>query len=205
MEDDPLSLARKLMAAGTYSLGLTVAPIREHAPLPLRVISSLLIIAAFTIAIGVPLLLSGVTGFNLWQGEGISMQPTFYEGDFVVTRDVPAGDLEPGDIVLFQEGEKHVMHRIVSIQPDAAGEVTLITRGDNNPANDPPVPESALIGKLVYDLSWLPMLPVDLSGTGLFVAEWITSVMLISVGLVLRRSPTRPSRATLRRSYVRAS
>ena len=191
------------MAAGTYSLGLTVAPIREHAPLLLRILSSILIIAAFTIAIGIPLLLSGVTGFNLWQGQGVSMQPTFFAGDFVITRDVPTEDLQPGDIVLFQEGEKHVMHRVVSIQAPADGEASLITRGDNNPADDPAVPESAIIGKLVYDLSWLPRLPVDLSGTGLFVAEWITSVMLITIGLILRRNPARPSPATLRRSYVR--
>ena len=79
------------MAAGTaFPLGLTVTPVRAHAPLLLRIISSILIITAFTIAIGVPLLLSGVTGFNLWQGEGVSMEPTFYEGDFVITRDVPA-------------------------------------------------------------------------------------------------------------------
>jgi len=191
------------MAAGTYSLGLTVAPIREHAPLLLRILSSILIIAAFTIAIGIPLLLSGVTGFNLWQGQGVSMQPTFFAGDFVITRDVPTEDLQPGDIVLFQDGEKHVMHRVVSIQAPADGEASLITRGDNNPADDPAVPESAIIGKLVYDLSWLPRLPVDLSGTGLFVAEWITSVMLITIGLILRRNPARPSPATLRRSYVR--
>jgi signal peptidase I len=192
------------MAAGTaYRLGLTVAPIREHAPLLLRIISSALILAAFTIATGIPLLLSGVTGFNLWQGEGISMEPTFVEGDFLITRDVPTADVKPGDVVLFQEGPKHVMHRVISVQAGAGGEATLITRGDNNPANDSPVPESAVIGKLVYDLSWLPHMPVDLSGTGLFVAEWITSVMMITVGLVLRRNPSRPSPATLRRSYSR--
>lgn len=192
------------MAAGTaFPLGLTVAPVREHAPLLLRIVSSFLIITAFTIAIGIPLLLSGVTGFNLWQGEGISMEPTFYEGDFVVTRNVSASDLQPGDVVLFQEGEKHVMHRIVSIEAGAAGETTFITQGDNNQVADPPVRESALIGKLVADLSFLPKLPVDLSGTGLFVAEWIVSVSLITLGLLLRRNPSRPSRAALRRSYLR--
>lgn len=192
------------MAAGTaFPLGLTVAPVREHAPLLLRIVSSFLIITAFTIAIGIPLLLSGVTGFNLWQGEGISMEPTFYEGDFVVTRNVSASDLQPGDVVLFQEGKKHVMHRIVSIEAGAVGETTFITQGDNNQVADPPVRESALIGKLVADLSFLPKLPVDLSGTGLFVAEWIVSVSLITLGLLLRRNPSRPSRAALRRSYLR--
>lgn len=193
------------MAAGsTYPLGLTVAPVRAHAPLWLRIISSFLIITAFTIALGVPLLLSGVTGFNLWQGEGVSMEPTFHAGDFVITRDVSADELKPGDVVLYQNGEKHVMHRIVSITPTTRGqEATLITRGDNNPVDDAPVPESALIGKLVYDLAWLPKLPVDLSGTGLFVAEWLTSALLITVGIVLRRNPSRPSPARLRRSYIR--
>jgi signal peptidase I len=192
------------MAAGTaYPLGLTVAPIRQPAPLLLRVISSFLILTAFTIAIGVPLLLSGVTGFNLWLGQGESMEPTFFEGDFVITQKVSADNLKAGDVVLFQGGDTRVMHRIVSIKTTAGGDTTLITRGDNNQADDPPVPEGALIGKLVYDLSWLPRPPVDLSGTGLFVAEWLMSVTLITAGLLLRRNPSRPSPATLRRSYSR--
>ncbi len=192
------------MAAGTvFPLGLTVSPVRERASLPLRILSSLLITLAFSIAIGVPLLLSGVTGFNLWLGAGESMLPTLHAGDFVITEGVPAAELQTGDIILYQGSDKHVMHRIVSIETAPDGELTFIARGDNNNADDPPVPESAYIGKLVYDPSWLPRIPIDLSGTGLFVAEWLTSVMLITTGLVLRRNPSRPSRARLQRSYSR--
>ena len=178
------------MAAGsTYPLGLTVAPTREHAPLVLRIVSTLLIMVALAIAIGVPLLVSGVTGFNLWQGTGKSMEPTLSAGTFVITRDIPAAELTPGDIIMFEGEDRHVMHRIMSMDFAADGNATFITRGDNNNADDPPVAESAVVGKLVYEVSWLPRLPVDLSGTGLFVAEWLVSVSLITIGLVLRRNP----------------
>jgi signal peptidase I len=192
------------MASGTtFPLGLTVAPAREHAPLPLRILSSLLITTAFAIAIGVPLLLSGVTGFHLWYGSGQSMEPTLEAGDMMITRQVSAAGLKPGDIIMFDGGENHVMHRIVSIEAGPAGEATLITRGDNNDANDPPVPESAILGKLVYEVPFTSRIPVDLSGTGLFVAEWMMSVSLVTMGLLLRRNTMRPRRVPFRRSYAR--
>ena len=190
------------MAARTaLPLGLTVAPARRHASFPLRFLGTLLITTAFLIALGVPLLLSGITGFNLWMGEGKSMEPTFHAGDFIITRDVPASELKPGDVILFDNGERHVMHRIVSVALPENGDAVLITRGDNNPVDDPPVAASAVVGKLIYDFAWLPRLPVDLSGTGLFVAEWLASVALLTMGIILRRDPTRPRRAPLRRSY----
>ena len=191
------------MAAGTtYPLGLTVAPTREHAPLLLRIASTILITLATAIALGVPLLVSGVTGFNLWHGEGQSMVPTLRPGVFVVTQQVAPAELEPGDIIMFEGDRSQVMHRIVSVEAGADGR-TFITRGDNNDANDPPVPESAVIGKLVHEVTWLPRIPMDLSGTGLFVLEWLASVSLFTMGIIIRRNPTRPSRAAIRRSYMR--
>jgi signal peptidase I len=180
------------MAARTaLPYGITVIPARRHPSPILRGLGALLISLAFVIAIGVPLLLSGITGFRLWLGDGVSMEPTFYEGDFVITRDTQAAELAPGDVILFEQERRHVMHRIVSITPGAGGEATLVTRGDNNAVDDAPVPESAIVGKLVYDLSWLPRLPVDLSGAGLFVAEWLASVALLTAGVLLRRDPLR--------------
>lgn len=184
------------MAARTaFSYGITVIPARRHAPRSSRLLGTLLVALAFVIAIGVPLLLSGITGFRLWLGDGTSMEPTFYKGDFVITRDTPAAELAPGDVILFEHERHHVMHRIVSITPGAGGEATLVTRGDNNAVNDAPVPESAIVGKLVYDLSWLPRAPVDLSGAGLFVAEWLASLALLTAGAILRRNPLRVRRS----------
>jgi signal peptidase I len=191
------------MAARTaFSYGITVIPARRHAPRSFRLLGTLLVALAFAIAIGVPLLLSGITGFNLWLGEGKSMEPTFYAGDFVITRDVPASDLRPGDVVLFEDKGHHVMHRIVSITPGAAGDAILVTRGDNNVLDDEPVAAGVVEGKLVYDLSWLPRVPLDLSGTGLFVAEWLLSVLLLTAGILLRRDPARPHRAPAQRPYA---
>ena len=66
----------------------------------LRIISSFLIITAFTIALGVPLLLSGVTGFNLWQGEGVSMEPTYTAGDRLVVRRTTLAGVRRGAVVV---------------------------------------------------------------------------------------------------------
>lgn len=192
------------MAAGTiFPLGLTVAPVREHAPLPLRILSSFLVLAAFIIVIGVPVLISGITGYHLGVGAGHSMEPTLYAGDFVITRSVPTSDLKTGDIILYNDGTKNIMHRIISIGTGADGTRTFIAQGDNNDIADPPVVESEYTGKLVYQPSWLPHMPIDLSGTNLFVLVWVMSVGLATVGIAVGRDPSRPSRARLRRSYSR--
>jgi signal peptidase I len=192
------------MAAGTiFPLGLTVAPVRQHAPLPLRILSTLLILAAFAIVIGVPVLISGVTGYHLGVGAGRSMEPTLYAGDFVITRSVSAADLKTGDIILYNDGIKNIMHRIISIETNADGTRTFIAQGDNNRIADPPVAESEYTGKLVYQPAWLPRSPIDLGGTNLFIAVWLVSVSLATAGIILGRNPSRPSRATLRRSYSR--
>jgi signal peptidase len=171
--------------------------------LPLRVLSGLLILAAFFIVISVPVLISGVTGYRLAIGSGQSMEPTLYAGDILITQDLTASELKPGDIIVYNDGTKNIMHRIISIETAADGTRTFIAQGDNNTIADPPVPESEYIGKLVYQPAWLPRSPIDLSGTNLFIAVWTVSVALATAGILLGRDPSRPSRATLRRSYVR--
>jgi signal peptidase len=190
------------MAAGTIvPIRLRVPRTRLRAAVPLRFLGAVLISLALVIAFGVPLLLSGITGFKLWLGEGTSMEPTFYAGDFMITRELPASELKPGDVVLFKSERAYVMHRIVSIaEGTGGGEAVLTTRGDNNPVNDAPVAAGDVDGKLVYHVSWLPRSPVDLSGTGIFVAEWLISVGLVTLGIVLRRYAS-PPRRVLRRVY----
>ena len=67
-----------------------------------------------------------------------SMRPTYDPGDAVVTRQVDAHSLKPGDIALFAPpGEKAVYaHRITGIGTKD-GHIVVTTRGDANPAPDP--------------------------------------------------------------------
>jgi signal peptidase I len=68
-----------------------------------------------------------------------SMSPTFDAGDLVITRAVPASEVEVGDVVVLPrpdaDGERYV-HRIVELRTTATGPV-VVTKGDNNPAADP--------------------------------------------------------------------
>ncbi|MFB6120130.1 MAG: signal peptidase I [Halobacteriaceae archaeon] len=76
-----------------------------------------------------------------------SMAPTIEQGDAYLL--VPAGDVEPGDVVTFRlDGtDQYVTHRVVAETPDG-----FRTRGDANPSADqaagyPPVPRSAIVGE----------------------------------------------------------
>jgi len=65
---------------------------------------------------------------------GPSMRPTFRDGHLLYVRPT-AQDITAGDVIVFDDPVKgHVVHRVVSVT--SAG---FITRGDNNPCDDPHV------------------------------------------------------------------
>lgn len=92
-----------------------------------------------------------------------SMTPALQVGDIVVVRRLPIETIQVGDIVRFREGRDSVVHRVVAIQHER-GQTVLITRGDDNDSNDPPVIEQAYEGKVVFTL------PV-IGWVGIFVRE----------------------------------
>lgn len=53
------------------------------------------------------------------------------------------------DIVLFQDGNSLVIHRIIEIDGD-----TVTTKGDANNVADEPINKSQIKGVLVYDIAW---------------------------------------------------
>jgi len=98
--------------------------------------------------LGQPVLLSFVTSG--------SMEPTIETGEgFVVIPEVLAGDVERGDVIVFQareiQGGGLTTHRVVGETDDG-----YITQGDNNPFTDqdsdePPVTEDRIVG-----VAWQP-------------------------------------------------
>ncbi len=80
-----------------------------------------------------------------------SMEPTFSEGSLLVVSRVSSPDeVSAGDIVVYDEGESLVAHRVVEVAGDA-----LVTQGDANNAPDDPIGFSQVKAKVV---AWTPPL-----------------------------------------------
>ncbi len=77
--------------------------------------------------------------------QGTSMVPTLRPGDTVFVERVAAHELCVGDLVVWQDGHRYVVHRLVACSP--AG--PLYTKGDNVTVLDPPVSTQALLGRVV--------------------------------------------------------
>ncbi|AFK51675.1 hypothetical protein TCELL_1252 [Thermogladius calderae 1633] len=130
--------------------------------LPLLVVAILLSTAFLAPYLGfLPLALSLVAGY--------SMYPTLKPGDLVLSTAVWLTGFSKGDVVIYCTGLFHcVIHRVVEV---AGG--TVLTKGDFNPAPDPPFPEKAVKYRAVLVIPlevWLP-LAVFLT-TPLFVPLW---------------------------------
>ena len=75
-----------------------------------------------------------------------SMEPAFSQGDLIIVRAQEAYAVQ--DIVVFQDGDSLVVHRIVSMDAN-----TVTTRGDANQAEDAPVRIADIKGRVLF---WIP-------------------------------------------------
>lgn len=73
------------------------------------------------------------------------MLPTIRPGSRVLIRRAGADEVQCGDIVLINRDSGFRLHRLVSVL-SAPDDMQLITRGDNDMGNDPPVSASLLLG-----------------------------------------------------------
>jgi hypothetical protein len=78
---------------------------------------------------------------------GTSMLPSLWPGDLLTIQFVAHNQVVPGDIVLVMRDNRFFAHRLIGKQHDQDC-VTLITRGDAVPQNDPPVATSELLGRV---------------------------------------------------------
>jgi len=81
---------------------------------------------------------------------GWSMLPTVMPGDTLLIDRIDSDAVSEGDIVLYGRDRRFFVHRVV-----AKGEpqkTEFVTRGDAMPSNDPPVPESDLLGRVSFIL-----------------------------------------------------
>lgn len=72
-----------------------------------------------------------------------SMEPEFSEGDLIIVK--KADSFAKNDIVVFQDGNMLVVHRIINIDGK-----TITTKGDANKTADKPIDVSAVKGKVLF-------------------------------------------------------
>jgi signal peptidase len=117
--------------------------------------SVLVLLLAIAVAvIGLPTLVGGSAMTVLTQ----SMEPGLPPGTLVVIRPTPIDDIRVGDVVTYQirSGESAVVSHRVTAKSYADGELTFVTKGDNNDALDSePVREVQIRGTLWYSLPLL--------------------------------------------------
>ena len=89
-----------------------------------------------------------------------SMEPVFYRGDVVVIQktdflginEINTSDLKVGDIIIYQATwfPEPVIHRIIATGTAQNGTPYYVTKGDNNPVQDPaPVYHDQVMAKVI--------------------------------------------------------
>ncbi|WP_417217151.1 signal peptidase I [Arthrobacter sp.] len=168
------------------------------------VVGSVLGLVALVLAVFAALVLIIVpvaTGSQTYSVLTNSMRPHLPPGTLVVSRPIAFQDLEVGDVITYQleSGRADVItHRIVSTTADQNGKTLLITQGDNNDlADDAPVREVQVRGKLFYAVPYAGFLANWLGNQDRGMGAQIAAVVLIGYGawnvasgILARRKPS---------------
>jgi signal peptidase len=127
-----------------------------------------------------------------------SMAPKFPPGTFLVMKPVDFSAIQAGDVVTFQlysNRPEVETHRVVGFGATQQGEKTLITRGDNNGANDvEPVREIQVKGKLFYAVPYVGFVANALGNSDRDTWTIVAAVALIGYGAVTVYKSVRKSR-----------
>jgi signal peptidase len=78
-----------------------------------------------------------------------SMEPTLHVNDLVFIKKATTFDVK--DIVVYQAGSTLVIHRIIEKNDE---NLTVITKGDNNDADDGEIPLEAIKGKMFFRIPY---------------------------------------------------
>lgn len=130
-----------------------------------------------------------VTGSQTYTVLTNSMAPNFPPGTFLVVKPVDFAELNYGDVVTFQmySGRPDVeTHRIVGFGATQEGDKTLVTKGDNNGANDAePVRELQVKGKLFYAVPYVGYLANALGNADRSLWTTLGAAGLIGYGALM--------------------
>ena len=123
-------------------------------------------------------------GFQFFVVMSGSMEPVLPVGSVVLVEPTPYNEIQVGDDISFVVGEEKVTvtHRVVEKDEGAN---TLTTKGVANNVSDDPIPASAVIGKVIFDIPLVGRLLYFLSSlqgkivAGIVVVAWVIITMLI--------------------------
>lgn len=111
-----------------------------------------------------------------------SMEPAIGQGDGYVIG--PAGDITPGDILVFdsEQRDEYVTHRVAAVTDDG-----YITKGDNNPSTDqavghPVVAESNVVGTVLTVRGQPIVIPGLAAVASAFSTYWPLFVLAVLLG-----------------------
>ena len=79
--------------------------------------------------------------------QGDSMWPTISPGSLVEIEHISPHDVRLGDIVVWQQGEELIAHRVVQKVRSGSG-ILLVTKGDNRPGSDQLLSQRAVLGRI---------------------------------------------------------
>ena len=127
-----------------------------------------------------------------------SMAQKYPPGTFMVMKPAPFNELKYGDVITFQlySGRPDVeTHRIVGFGSTQQGEKTLITKGDNNGANDAnPVRAIQVKGRLFYAVPYVGFVANFLGNSDRETWTVIAAVALIGYGAITVYKSVRQTR-----------
>lgn len=104
---------------------------------------------------------ASILGYRFYQVLTDSMAPQadspkggFYSGDIVIVKLMNGSEVKEGDVVTFGvgEGDRYLTHRMVERLDELNGEPGeyIVTKGDANNTNDPPIPADRVFGKVTF-------------------------------------------------------
>jgi len=81
-----------------------------------------------------------------FRARGNSMRPFIKDGDILNIKPIEATEVQIGDVILFRQGRRILVHRVVKRRVEP--EVMLIVKGDSRLRPDGPVHPDQLLGKV---------------------------------------------------------
>lgn len=104
---------------------------------------------------------SSIFGYRIYTVSSGSMEPNYDIGDVILIKDVSESDIQIGDVITYIGKSRElngltITHRITRIY-SREGNVKIITKGDNNEAEDPELDYNQVVGKFVTKLELFSM------------------------------------------------
>lgn len=121
-----------------------------------------------------------------------SMEPALHVNDLVIVRQQDSYAV--GDIIVFQEGRRLVIHRVISVNGEQ-----LTTQGDANQVSDAPIMLSAVKGKSAAVIPYIGGILRFLKTPFGCILMLIGAVILFEVPYYRRRRKARTDREALLR------